>query len=612
MWRRWSRLKISPTSAGLATLALLLAGAGVAATAQDKPESLLPPGFDQPAAPAPAPAPARPAQQGPAPQSPAIPLPSTAPVGVPGEIVQPIPFGNDIEIANTAAPEQPIDLSKYELPDWAKRSLHQVGPATPASLGLPHDAFGRADGRFLETLMRRLDAPIASRWLSIALRRALLSRVDTPKRVNGADFAAERAWLLLRMGEAVAARAVVQSVDITNYTPKLYQVAMQADLATADPAGICGMVPGALQVLKERSWVLAEAMCAGLAGKPNEAGRLIDQARRQNVASGVDMLLAEKVLGTGAQGRRAVTIEWPGVDSLTTWRFGLASATGEEIPDELFGTVGPQARYWRTLLPGPDPKTRAADAELAAAQGIFSHRALADLYGEIDEENDSGTEVGVARNLRSAFTEPDTEGRLSALKDLWNQPNSPRARYGRLVLTARAATVIPVEGTVPGEDQDKLVASMVSAGLVPQAMAWNGRVARGSLARVLLALADSEHRRVPGGEIDAFRQNATPRQAQMLLAGLAGLGRLSEGDSESYARSLDVALGGENPWTWAIDAAARRGEAGTVVLLAGVGMQTRAWEGVSPEAVFHIVGALRAVGLEGYARMIAAEAVTRL
>jgi hypothetical protein len=50
----------------------------------------------------------------------------------------------------------------------------------------------------------------------------------------------------------------------------------------------------------------------------------------------------------------------------------------------------------------------------------------------------------------------------------------------------------------------------------------------------------------------------------------------------------------------------------TVVLLAAVGMQTPTWAGVSPEALYHIVVALRTAGLEGEARMIAAEAIARL
>ena len=68
-----------------------------------------------------------------------------------------------------------------------------------------------------------------------------MSPLDTPKNINGADFAADRAWVLLRMGEAVAARAVVNDVDAENYTTELYQVAMQTALASADPAAICGV-----------------------------------------------------------------------------------------------------------------------------------------------------------------------------------------------------------------------------------------------------------------------------------------------------------------------------------------------------------------------------------
>ncbi len=49
-----------------------------------------------------------------------------------------------------------------------------------------------------------------------------------------------------------------------------------------------------------------------------------------------------------------------------------------------------------------------------------------------------------------------------------------------------------------------------------------------------------------------------------------------------------------------------------MLLLAAVGMQTRLWQGVPPEALYHIVTAMRAVGLEAEARMIAAEALARL
>jgi hypothetical protein len=58
-------------------------------------------------------------------------------------------------------------------------------------------------------------------------------------------------------------------------------------------------------------------------------------------------------------------------------------------------------------------------------------------------------------------------------------------------------------------------------------------------------------------------------------------------------------------------AAASRGERGNVALLAAVGLQTDDWAGVPPSHLYFITAALRRVGLDPYARMIAAEAMTR-
>src|SRR5690606_31149315 len=143
----------------------------------------------------------------------------------------------------------------------------------------------------------------ASRWASILLRRALLSRLDAPRAAAPVDWVAERAWLLLRMGEADAARMLVQSVDVANFNTNMMQVATQTRLATADPAGLCPLVPIAQPASREPVWPLANAMCAALSGEPSVAGALIEQARRKGVARGIDLLLAEKVVGAGADGR---------------------------------------------------------------------------------------------------------------------------------------------------------------------------------------------------------------------------------------------------------------------------------------------------------------------
>jgi hypothetical protein len=473
------------------------------------------------------------------------------------------------------------------------------------------DIFGRADGRFLSQLMRRTSAPLPSRWLSILLRRVLVSSLDTPPMVNGADFAAERAWLLLRMGESVAARAVVQGVDTANFTPKLYEVAMNTALATGDPAELCPLVGGGMAATHERGWTLAQAMCSALSGDAATAKSQIAAARRRNVASGIDLQLAQKVVGAGPNGGQAVTIEWAGVDALTIWRFGLAIATGVTIPDDLFATTGRQARYWYALAPSIPLAQKLPQTDAAAAQGVLSANALVDYYSAIDEGDDTPRNAGAtAADLRTAYTAPTADARYAALRQIWG-PAGQAVPYDRLVLTARAAVQLPLSTKV--DSYRDLIASMLTAGLDRAAARWRDTVPRGSDAWAMILLSDPDLRgRLSYSDLSAYSGEGDAQLKQRLLfAGLAGLGRLSPEDIERAAQSLDVRIGAENSWTRALDRAAAQNQPGTVALLAGIGMQTPSWEGVPPAMLYRMVAALRAVGLEGYARMIAAEAIAR-
>jgi hypothetical protein len=245
--KRPCRLAISRVKLGLSAVAL--AAIGGAAIAQQKPESILPPGFDQPStAPRPAPTRAAPAPAAPvAAQTTAGVAPIAAAPGAPPPAVTPTPA----PVATDPATGLPIGPAfgtvRYPLPESSRRSLDLVG-IEPADGVMNPGAFGNADGRYIEALMRNTQAPIASRWVSIALRRLLAQPLNTPRNVNGADFAAERAFLLLRMGESVLGRAIVQSVDPENYTPKLYQVAMQAALATGDVGAMCPLATDAVKM----------------------------------------------------------------------------------------------------------------------------------------------------------------------------------------------------------------------------------------------------------------------------------------------------------------------------------------------------------------------------
>ncbi|WP_028966485.1 hypothetical protein [Sphingomonas phyllosphaerae] len=589
-------MAISPAKrAALAGVAAL--GLAAAAIAQDRPESLLPPGFGE----------AAPAQPPAAQPSPAATAPANAPrvqATTPAGSLPPLP---PLPFPSPTASPTPVATPRYVLPAFARRSLTAVG----ADQGFVGEAFGSADGRYVERLMRYLSAPLPSRWLSIGLRRLLVAKIDTPSRVNGADFAAERAWLLLRMGESVSARAVAQSVDSDRVTPKLREVWMQAALATGDPAGLCPLAASAGD--SERAWIVARAMCAGLTGAARTQP-LIADIRRRRVASGIDLALAQKVMGAGLNSRQAVTIEWAPVVQLTAWRFGLATATGVAVPDELYGTVGPQVRGWQALAPATPLVDRAAAADRAAALGVLSSAAVVDLYAAIAEGSDAPAALSnAAATLRDAYVGNDRATRIAAMVKLWDAAETPETRYARLVLTARAAARLPAAANEA--QADRLIASMLSAGLDRTAQRWQGAVPVGSDGWAMLLLADPDAiTQLSASTITDYapKGGLAERKRQLLFAGMAGLGRLPAAAVDDLSGKLAVPVAQRNAWTSALERAAGEGQAGTVLLLAAVGMQADGWAHVPPAALFHIVRALRAVGLDGEARMIAAEAIARL
>ncbi len=566
------------------------------------PESLLPPGFGEPPPPAPkAPAPDAPATPPPGSPAPPAPVPARPRPSVPLEIED--AAAEDLEALARQALPPPI-----EIPEGSRRPVNPVGPLRPGNWGLGLDAFGNANGRFLSGLMGRLNAPLPSRWTSILLRRALLSEASAPRQVNEIDWVAERAWLLLRMGEADSARMLVQSIDVDQFTPRMFSVAVQTALATADPAALCPLVDPGRKVSDQPVWPLADAMCASLEGDAARASQLIDQARRRT-GGGIDTLLAEKVIGAGANTRRAVTIEWEGVDELNSWRFGLASATGLEIPDALMNRAGPAVWAWQARAPMIPLEQRMGAAQRAATLGVFSNASLVEMHSLLFDRTDpSEIEASIGGRLRKAYVDGSIENRMDALRNLWDEGDD---RYGRYILTAAAAARIPVSAE-RGNRIDDLIASMMSAGYDRSAARWGG-VADGLDGddghRAWSILAVGAPRPVvdlSAGRIEEFTDGAGSHRGRMLVAALAGLGRLD--DPLPYG----VSTAPRSRWANIISAAARAGQPGTVALLAGVGMQTGSWRGVPPEHLYHIVRSLREVGLEYEARMIAAEAMTRL
>jgi hypothetical protein len=588
-----------------------LLGAVVPAIAQN-PQSLLPPGFGDPKS---QPPPATPKAPPPAPTPPsATPTPPPPPPGIvvsPGDptaqSARPQQAEDSALTDLEALPAQPAPRF-YDLPPGAQRPTDVVGVIGPDNRGLQIDAFGGAegDGVYLATMMHELQVPLPSRWASILLRRALTSRVFAPARFDPVDFVAERVRLLVRMGDADGARLLAQSVDIDSYTRNMVVAAYEASLASADPAGLCPLVQKGRAAFDDPVWPMADAMCAALEGEAARATTLIEQARRGG-ARGADLLLAEKIVGAGSDTRGSVAVQWDAVPELNIWRFGLASAAGDPVPDRLLAIAGPAMQAWLARAPMIRIEQRVAAADTAAVLGIFSSASLVDVQALAMEASDARDQSDtVPGRLQTAYAGGDAGARMGALRALWREGADDAGKhYARLILTAGAAAAVAPSDDYAA-DAGNIVGALLSAGMDREAAAWANVAENGSgtdLAAVLLAIGAPRPPAVDTGRIEALG-GAKKRFA---AAALAGLGRLDA----NAARGLGVDIGRENAWTRALDQAASSGQQGTVALLAAVGLQTPDWGSVPPDHLFRIVRALRQVGLEYQARMIGAEAVTR-
>jgi hypothetical protein len=613
----------------------LLLGAALALTsawalAQKAPESLLPPGFDEPAAKAPPRA-----EPAPAPTSRPSTASTSASSGVSTPVVQPIPGGTPAPPSGAAiaaasklpsldelskmSPEELEDAlnlkPKFDIPPAARRSMASVGILDTNEGGFSPTSLAAQDATLVRAMLAGNKGLLVSRWGHILLRRALASRLDAPATMNPADFAALRAALLIRMGEGEAARALVQDVDTGNYTPDLTQAALDAYVATADFTGICPAVAIQGGMRNDAQWNVARAICTAFQGDGNAGLAQLDKALWQGTMPKIDLLLAQKYAGAAGKARRAVTIEWDDVKDMTPWRYGLAIAVGLQPPDALMKAAGARYDYVAATAPMLGLPVRAAAADRAGGAGVLSSAAMVDLYGQIYADEDvTGVWADRAGLLHDAYVAADPEGRLNAMKQLWSGDAGPEQRYSRHVLTAYAAARLPIETGVADNLPD-LIASMLAAGLDANALRWAGQAEVGSEAWAMLVLAaPTRSQPISAGAVENFRnadKSEDQRKSAFLLAGLAGLGRIAPDSAHSLSGSMGVDIARRTRWTRLIDRAAEVGNPTMVALLAGVGMQGDSWAKMTPLYLYHIVSALDRVGLDAEARMIAAEAVAR-
>jgi hypothetical protein len=533
-----------------------------------------------------------------------------------------LPSLEELENMSTEELDQLLGLKpNFDIPPGARRALTRVGVLSSEEGGLPPRALFNQPEALVRATLSGNQGTIVSRWGHILLRRALASRMAAPLGMDPVEFAALRVGLLNRLGEFAVARAVVQDIDTANWSPSLTAEALTAYLASGDITGACPAVRLQGSARDDGEWQLMQAICNAYAGETALAASQLDRALGRGIAPRIDVLLARRFAGAAGRGQRAVQIEWEPVEQLSPWRFSLATALGEPVPEKLLDpalAASDGAYYARAgaLLPMLPAAQRAAYAGRAAREGIMSSQALIDLYSAIyadpAAEGDAATR---AATLRDAYLADDPETRIAAMQQLWDAGGaiSGGDGYGAQVLTAYAAARIPADADY-ADSAGSLIAAMLTAGLDRDALAWRGVVEEGSLGWALIILSAPRASAVGQGAVESFigdDDSEGSRKSAFLVAGLAGLGRIEAGDAATLAGDLGFDLARETRWSRAISRAAEVNNPALVALLAGLGMQGTSWKAMTPLHLYHITAALRRVGLEAEARLIAAEAVAR-
>lgn len=603
-------------------------------TAQEAPESILPPGFDDPA---PAPTSAPPPPPPPPPSggqsgssggsrpsvAPGTTLPGTGPANLPpvprvspGDLSR-LPSVEELENMSTDQLDDLLGLKpRFDIPPAARRSLSQVGLLGPSEGGFPTGSLRNQPAKLVRAVLGGTKGPMVSRWGHILLRRALVSRMAAPEGMAPTEFAALRAGVLNRLGEYTAVRGLVQDVDTGNWNKALTSEALTAYVAASDFVGACPAIRLQGSEREDAQWAMWQAICNAYAGESALANSQLDQALAEEIAPEIDVLLAQRYAAAAGRGRRGVQIEWDGVEEINPWRFSLANAVGETLPEGLLEDTPVYYQWSGATAPAVPLAQRASFADRAAREGILSSRAMVNLYSEIYADDSITGDASIrAGRLRNAYLASDPAARIAAMRGLWGTLDGDRDTpdYAASVMTAYAAARI-----TPSSQFDRyageLIASMLTAGLDRDAASWTSSVEEGSLGWALIALADPDGGSASESGVDSFigsDDSEEYRKSAFLVAGLGGLGRLSSGQLSSFASEVDFDPSRQTRWTRMIDRAAEVENRALVAMLAGLGMQGSNWSQMTPLHLYHITSALRRVGLEAEARMIAAEAVSR-
>jgi hypothetical protein len=569
-----------------------------------------------------------PEEEAPAPvEAPKSLLPGRAapPAEAPVEELGPLPSESGAPAPAAPVAAAPVgEVAPMDLPAGPVRGpvdIRTIGWLSPSSGGFPATAWSRAQGDVISRQLWALPGQSATPAAHRSLRRLLISNSAAPSGADPIAFVSARTHLLVRMGEAIAAKRLADRVPLSLYSRQFYDVSRQAHLASFDVAGACPLATNAIVFSKESHWALLSAICSGLQGDDGGAALALDLARQGGRFNPFDLQLADRAVTAATGGGGGGLVRWPRNGILTTYRLAVIYGTGQTLPGYAFDRANLTVLSVIARQPMIDGQTRLRAVATASALGVLGPDDYASALAQRGSLA-AGRPLGNSNEglLQRAYTAPRLNDRSQAMRTLWARGGNPLGLLALRQATAGPAAAFPVSAQSAAAAPD-LVRAMVMGGRYAQAARWYPALAQaspGQAARIwpLLELTDFANR-IPSSPalveaslkaFDSEGGDMAERRGELLLAVLQGLGYRSAFEADAPWGMSSSSSPNDSPAMTALRRAAGQRSAGEVVVYAAAVMG-RDINAVAPEDLREVMRAYVAVGLSSDARLIAAEAL---
>lgn len=538
--------------------------------------------------------------------------------------------------AQPSAPARPAAPAGIEVEQARPLDMEAIGLIEPGQGGLGADAWNGTARGVAERLVRDLPAPLASTPMRDMVVRLLASTLASPAGEGRASLTALRARKLGELGDAARAEALAERVPARETDEGLLRATLDAAWLAGRNDEACTRARDALARSRHPEFQKSLMFCQALAGDRQRAEMGLTLLRDQGVPE--DPLFVTLLLAQGGDGRG---VRLDNARALTPLGFAMLRAAKVAPPADLAQSDSPATLVALAGTEGIAPELRLAAAERAEAFGAFASADLAKLYAELpltaaqlaDPTAFARTDGG-ARGRAALFQAAKAAqggARLDALQRLWRHG---RERGGYATL-ARASLDLLAEIGPSAEHAahaPEAARAYLLAGRIDDAREWlrfanAARIGGGQAEEdrhaglwVLAALAGLDW--PVGDEARAFlawreatgRADARAAPARVALAAtlLAGIGHLPPGGAfaafpDTAPARAPIAMPHPAVWT-ALHQAAVAGRTAETIALAAQALGPEGPAGAAPQTLLAVFDALRAVGQDETARLMALEA----